>query len=1033
MAKQPLTATAQPAFSKPIAPGSKAIYSRDGTKVITVAPKHSRSDHDEDMEDDDSDIEYIAGDTVDFEYAKDSPASPVAKSKKKKKKKKKKAQQQSQVEQHEDIHSQPGELRVHRDGNGVTFDNLDFSSPHSIMSAASAAALAAQRLPEKPSSSPSASVKGSKKDDKIWDTSTQEERQRIKEFWASLSELERRDLVRIEKDAMLQKMKEQQRHSCSCKVCGRKRQAIEQELEALYDAYYKDLEVYSDPNLLLGSQQQHPQPQQNQLPELQEPSPDPDNDHNAPPQPSSSSSHQITSHPSQSPQPPNDELLPPEPLGDLTKDLFSFGSSLTIQGGILTVADDLLKNDGKKFIDMMEQLAERRIAREEESLAAPVSEYDDDDDEIYDDDDDNANGFDYDYEDEDLDELDDEDLDDEDDDLSDENDEDDEDDSSITEEQRIQEGRRMLQLFAARMFEQRVLQAYREKVAQERQQKLLEELEEETRLAEEREAKKLKEKERKKDKKRQQKQAKEEERKRREEEKAAAEAAAKAEQERKAEEARKKRLELKAKKEAEKRMQEEERKRKEAEKERKRKEREAEEQRKKREQEEKRKQEEQLRKQEAEERKRRELEEEQRRKEQEAFEAEKERLKREEEELRRREEELRKQQEAALKSKQEHHKQLLQRLQQYTPAPSTPPLQTSPYSSSPSPAVSGPPPGMPTSAPAVSRASPGHIPAAVSASNSMHSSYQHPLTSPHSSAANINASNGPLPSNGRRVSGPLDMHSSLSAFSPQPGQIPQQVPHQLPQMLSQPSPVTQGQVPQVSQVPQVPQGHVPQASQGHVPQQSAHQLWGSSNAFGQYPTTGSTVSSAVGSVGSVGSMGSAVASPINGVDDLARSFSRSMIDDPSTPGSIGSASSGRGSLGRSSGIALGGLFAAKPTGSGFDSWKSGTSSSAASSGIRSDVWGGQRSLVTKEEIRNMAITVYSKQMSQDGGWNLDGYVPAQLLFHATVNNLPTPITQNEFYQACALDQAGPKGDRFESERDNVGLVTRIRYVSSATW
>jgi hypothetical protein len=31
------------------------------------------------------------------------------------------------------------------------------------------------------------------------------------------------------------------------------------------------------------------------------------------------------------------------------------------------VADDLLKNDGKKFIEMMEQLAERRMAREEEA------------------------------------------------------------------------------------------------------------------------------------------------------------------------------------------------------------------------------------------------------------------------------------------------------------------------------------------------------------------------------------------------------------------------------------------------------------------------------------------------------------------------------------------------------------------------------------------------------------------------------------------------------------------------------------------
>jgi hypothetical protein len=36
-------------------------------------------------------------------------------------------------------------------------------------------------------------------------------------------------------------------------------------------------------------------------------------------------------------------------------------------GGILTVADDLLKNDGKKFIEMMEQLAERRMQREEEA------------------------------------------------------------------------------------------------------------------------------------------------------------------------------------------------------------------------------------------------------------------------------------------------------------------------------------------------------------------------------------------------------------------------------------------------------------------------------------------------------------------------------------------------------------------------------------------------------------------------------------------------------------------------------------------
>ncbi len=82
--------------------------------------------------------------------------------------------------------------------------------------------------------------------DRIWDTSSQEERERIKEFWLSLSEEERRSLVKVEKEAVLRKMKEQQKHSCSCTVCGRKRTAIEEELEVLYDAYYQELEQYAN-------------------------------------------------------------------------------------------------------------------------------------------------------------------------------------------------------------------------------------------------------------------------------------------------------------------------------------------------------------------------------------------------------------------------------------------------------------------------------------------------------------------------------------------------------------------------------------------------------------------------------------------------------------------------------------------------------------------------------------------------------------------------------------------------------------------
>lgn len=137
---------------------------------------------------------------------------------------------------------------------------------------------------------------------------------------------------------------------------------------------------------------------------------------------------------------------------------------------------------------------------------------------------------------------------------------------SLTERERVNEGRRMFQIFAARMFEQRVLTAYREKVALERQKRLLEELDDENRVDAQREAKKAKEAQKKKDKKRQQKEAKDAEKARRDAEKNAEEAAAKAIEEKKAEEVRQRKEEQRRKKEAEKKSQEEEKQRKEAEK-----------------------------------------------------------------------------------------------------------------------------------------------------------------------------------------------------------------------------------------------------------------------------------------------------------------------------------------------------------------------------------------------------------------------------------------------------------------------------------
>ena len=136
----------------------------------------------------------------------------------------------------------------------------------------------------------------------------------------------------------------------------------------------------------------------------------------------------------------------------------------------------------------------------------------------------------------------------------------------MTEEQRMEEGRRMFQIFAARMFEQRVLTAYREKVARERQRKLLEELEEEERRKEEREEKRAKDKDKKKERKRQQKQAKEEERLKKEAERREEEEKQKAIDARKAEETRRRKEEQRIKREADRKAAEEEKLRKEEEK-----------------------------------------------------------------------------------------------------------------------------------------------------------------------------------------------------------------------------------------------------------------------------------------------------------------------------------------------------------------------------------------------------------------------------------------------------------------------------------
>ncbi|KAI1153955.1 hypothetical protein F4825DRAFT_413439 [Nemania diffusa] len=407
--------------------------------------------------------------------------------------------------------------------------------------------------------------------EKIWNTSGPEERERIKQFWLGLGEEERKSLVKVEKDAVLRKMKEQQKHTCSCSVCGRKRTAIEEELEGLYDAYYQELESYANQPHTHGPPM-FAQKQFSPISGLHPPGIMPSGYSNHHP-----SRGHIVEHVDNEEdeleggdgeytdegdvEEEEDEDEPEEISRDpYANDFFNFGASLTVKGGILTVADDLLKNDGKKFIEMMEQLAERRMAREEDTahyssgyshsinggLSNPHNHPPPEDEEYAEGEEEEEE---YESQEEDY-------------------EEEEEEEEQMTEEQRMEEGRRMFQIFAARMFEQRVLTAYREKVAKERQEKLLEELEQEETQESQRKAKKAKDAQKRKEKALQKKQALLEEKTRREAEKAAEEKARSIEEARREEEARLKADERRKKKEAQKKAEEDERLRKEAEKQR---------------------------------------------------------------------------------------------------------------------------------------------------------------------------------------------------------------------------------------------------------------------------------------------------------------------------------------------------------------------------------------------------------------------------------------------------------------------------------
>ncbi|KAI5955427.1 NST1 [Candida margitis] len=265
--------------------------------------------------------------------------------------------------------------------------------------------------------------------------------------------------------------------------------------------------------------------------------------------------------------------------------------------GLSTFAEDLLNNDGNSFINMMESLTESRSAREdvlkempsfkgegrssvppEEQQSRWVDEDDEGKEHLYcshhhhphhhhhhhdgEVEDDDEYDYEYEYEEEEEEEEEEE----KEDDLEDGEGKDVSDtESEISEEEKMQEIRRLFLIQVIKLFQERLKSAYKEKVSKDNTQKLIEELEAEEKAKKEREAKKLKQKEKAKEKKRLLQLAKEEEKRKKEEEAKRAEEEVKAQQEKQRLEQKRKKEEAKLKREEEKKRKAEEAKKKEEE------------------------------------------------------------------------------------------------------------------------------------------------------------------------------------------------------------------------------------------------------------------------------------------------------------------------------------------------------------------------------------------------------------------------------------------------------------------------------------
>ncbi|KAI8335768.1 salt tolerance down-regulator-domain-containing protein [Chlamydoabsidia padenii] len=302
--------------------------------------------------------------------------------------------------------------------------------------------------------------------DGVWSSNdSADERLKLREFWQQLDQDYKEKLLMMEREDLLLKMNNHRRHGSHCFLCGKKRMIIEKEIKNVYEIYCNELDR--------SRNQQQPQSTSTCVANTQDTS-------------CTRSHHHLLGTEKTDPQHNQDKPIVDTPHHDTSSlpdskkapldmlTYFHLRNGITLKNDMLTVSDELLKNNGEPLMHMMDLLAEQRLdelrySKEQEN--GDDKQMDDMCDEYRDyDNEDNEYACDSPHAEE--------------------------------EEDHVDININIFKIFVAKLFEQRVLFAYREKVAQKRQEQLLQELDKEDQCQKEQSLKKQRDIEKKKERKR---------------------------------------------------------------------------------------------------------------------------------------------------------------------------------------------------------------------------------------------------------------------------------------------------------------------------------------------------------------------------------------------------------------------------------------------------------------------------------------------------------------------------------------------------